>query len=324
MEVDIGPSHGRCTELRRASSFTRHQPHIMPANPLRRILLTGVNGQLGSELLSKLSPLGLVIATSRQELDLADPAAVLAQLDRHRPQLIVNAAAYTAVDRAESEPDLAQRINAVAPQCLAEYAVAHGAAIMHFSTDYVFDGSANQPYTPDAPTNPINIYGSTKLAGERAIASSGAKHIIIRTSWVYAMTGRNFVRAILNQAEQGKPLRVVNDQHGSPTWAQDLAVGSAAIAARLLRDDNWRSGIYHLTGSGITTWYDFACAIIDASAIRPKPTITAVPSTEFPTKAKRPMFSALNCSATEHDFGVTLPHWRDAIMRAMRSAEHSG
>lgn len=282
-----------------------------------RILLTGRDGQLGSELCATLGPIGSVVATNRAELDLADPSAIRRAVADAKPALIVNAAAYTAVDRAESEPELARAINAIAPGVLAESGKAVGAAILHISTDYVFDGTGSTPYAPDAPTSPINVYGQTKREGELAIASAGADFVIVRTAWVYAMTGRNFVRAILAQAEQGKPLRVVNDQFGSPTWAHDLAEGIAVIAAQLLGPRRGPTGVYHLTGSGITTWYDFACAIVEDALPPPRPEITPVPSTEFPTKAKRPMYSALDCTTTQRDFGVTLPHWRDAIRRAL-------
>jgi dTDP-4-dehydrorhamnose reductase len=286
---------------------------------MRRILITGKDGQLGSELCAALAPLGEITAADRTRLDLTDAAQIRRVIAEIRPSLIVNAAAYTAVDRAEAEPELAAAINSVAPGVLAEAAKQQGAAILHFSTDYVFDGSARTPYPPDAPTSPINVYGTTKRDGERAVIDSGAAHVIVRTSWVYAMTGRNFVRAILSQAEQGKPLRVVNDQTGSPTWARDLAVGTATIARQLLADPSANNGIYHLAGDGVTTWYDFACAIVEEAGLRHASTITPVPSSEFPTKARRPMYSALDCSRAVRDFGVKLPHWRDAIKRALQS-----
>lgn len=284
-----------------------------------RILLTGKSGQLGSELCAKLAPLGEVVATDRTTLDLARTDTILPTVLNLQPTLIVNAAAYTAVDRAESEPEQASAINALAPNELAKAACELGAPMIHYSTDYVFNGSATSPYEPDAPTDPINFYGQTKARSESMIASRGAQHVILRTSWVYAMTGRNFVRAILSRAEQGEPLRVVNDQQGSPTWAHDLAVGTTQIARQILHGTDGRDGIYHLTGSGITTWYDFACAIVELADLPTKPTITPVPTSEFPTKAKRPAYSALNCTSTEKVFGVKLPHWRDAIERAMKS-----
>jgi len=288
-------------------------------NPTPRILLTGLGGQLGCELNATLAPLGEITAVDRLALDLTRPEQIRQVIRDIKPALIINAAAYTAVDRAEDEPDIAAAVNAIAPGIMAECAQSLGATLIHFSTDYVFDGTAAQPYLPDAPTSPINTYGKTKLEGERAIVASGAAHIIIRTSWVYAMTGRNFVLAILNKAKRGEPLRVVNDQHGSPTWAHDLAMGAAAIAAHALTNKACPQGVYHLTGSGITTWYDFACAIVEHADLDRKPDITPVPSTAFPTRAKRPAYSGLDGTSTQRDFGVTLPDWRQSLKRALQS-----
>ena len=294
----------------------------MPLRP--RILLTGKDGQLGCELQPALARIGDVIATDRTTLDLENASDIQRVVAEINPALIVNAAAYTAVDRAESEPERAHAINATAPGVFANSARECGAAVLHFSTDYVFDGSANSPYAPDAPTNPINTYGRTKREGELAIIATGVPSVIVRTSWVYALAGRNFVRAILAQLEQGKPLRVVSDQLGSPTWAHDLAAGAAAIAEQMLESPGKHTGIYHLTGAGVTNWHEFASAIVEFAGPPPRPIVMPVPSTEFPTKARRPMYSALDCSTTERDFGVKLPHWRDALQRAMRTLRQYG
>jgi dTDP-4-dehydrorhamnose reductase len=276
-----------------------------------RILLTGRNGQVGWELERALAPLGEIIATDRATLELADPDAIRRVAREAKPELIVNAAAYTAVDQAESEPELAMRINAVAPGVLAEEAQRLGAWLIHYSTDYVFDGSSKRPYVEGDATNPINAYGRSKLAGEQAIAASGARHLILRSSWVYGQRRRNFLLAILQRAQSGAPLRVVDDQIGAPTWCRQIAEATARIVAG--RSDV--GGIYHLSAGGETTWCGFARAIVALAGIDAE--VRPIATAEFPTAAERPRYSVLDCAKLARDFGAALPDWRDGLGRCM-------
>jgi dTDP-4-dehydrorhamnose reductase len=281
-----------------------------------RILLTGKNGQVGWELQRTLATLGDVVALDRAGLDLADPDSIRRAVREHQPNLIVNAAAYTAVDKAESEPDLAMAINGTAPGILAEEAKRLGAALIHYSTDYVFDGRKNGPYTEDDPPHPLNVYGQTKLAGERAIQAAGPSHLILRPSWVYGSRGNNFLLTILRLAKERDELRIVNDQIGAPVWCRFVAEVTAQLIAQCYGYpqhawDAGVSGIYHMTAAGQTSWHGFAQAILESAALsrRHTPRVTPIPSTEYLAPARRPKNSLLSSTKLHRVFGLTLPAW---------------
>jgi dTDP-4-dehydrorhamnose reductase len=281
-----------------------------------KILVTGKSGQVGYELMRSLQPLGEVSGVDRQEMDLSDLDQVREVIRRVQPRLIVNPAAYTAVDKAETEPELAMRINALAPGVMAEEATKLGAAIVHYSTDYVFDGSKQGPYTEADQPCPLNVYGRTKLAGEQAIAAAGVPYLIFRTSWVYGMRGKNFLLTMLRLAAERDELRIVADQYGAPTWCRTLADTTACILsqARVASDSNawWRDngGLYHLTSQGATTWHGFADALLDQA--EKKPALVPISSSEYPVPAARPGNSRLSCELLIKKFGH-LPHWREAL-----------
>ncbi len=280
------------------------------------ILVTGADGQLGGELAVILSPLGDVVATDRRGLDLADADAIVAAVRGSRPALIVNAGAYTAVDRAEQEPALAHTINGRAPGILAEEAKRIDAVLMHFSTDYVFDGARATPYPEDASTAPLNAYGASKLAGERAVAAVGGHALVFRTSWVYGLRGRNFLLTIRRLAAEREEIRVVADQTGVPNWCRVLAEATARVAGSGLPALAERAGLYHLSSTGQASWCDFARAIVgDASTPRIVPVTTA----EYPLPARRPAYGALATQRFEATFGFALPDWRDALARCVAS-----
>jgi dTDP-4-dehydrorhamnose reductase len=276
-----------------------------------RILLTGRNGQVGWELERALVSIGEVVAFDRQTLDLANPEQVTACVRKTRPDVIVNAAAYTAVDTAESEPDTAMAINGTAPGILADEAKRLGSLLVHYSTDYVFDGSKDRPYTEQDPPNPINVYGKTKLAGERAIQDSGCRHVILRTAWVYADRGKNFLLSILRLAKEKPELRVVDDQHGAPTWARDIAGASVKILEQPIQPD----GVYHLTAAGDTTWCGFARAIIKARGL--ETSVVPIASSEYPVAAVRPMNSLLSNVKLNDTFGFCLPDWSTGLHQSL-------
>lgn len=298
------------------------------------ILVTGANGQLGWELRRALAPLGPLVAVDVDEMPLDDTAAIRRVVRELRPALIVNAAAYTAVDRAEDEPDLALAVNGVAPAVLADEAKRLGGAIVHYSTDYVFDGAKPEPYDESDPPRPLGVYGETKLAGEQAVRGVGAPHLILRTSWVYGARGANFLRTILRAAAAGRPLRVVDDQHGAPTWCRMLAEATALVLAQTgaaLRPDALEDfgGTYHLVAGGETTWHGFARAILE---LAPPPVRAACPgvapvaTSAWPTKARRPANSRLDCTKFREAFGLSLPDWRDSlalVMAEIPAGEHS-
>ena len=272
-----------------------------------RILLTGSKGQVGSALERALAPLGEVSAFDRQGLDLLDLNSLRTRMERERPDIIVNAAGYTAVDRAEQEKDLAFAVNSRAAGELAREAKSIDALLIHFSTDYVFDGEKPAPYVETDAPNPLNVYGRSKLEGERAIAASGCRHLILRTSWVYAPGGRNFVNAILAAAKTRHELRVVNDQHGAPTSSEAIA----AAVARLLADPGLPQkpgGIYHLSAAGETTWHGFAKEILSMKGLRTR--ITPISSAEHGAPAPRPKNSLLDNAKLRATFGIALPDWR--------------
>jgi dTDP-4-dehydrorhamnose reductase len=280
-----------------------------------RILLTGGNGQVGFELRRCLAVLGEVYAPGRDVLDLGSADSIVSTVRMHRPQLIVNAAAYTAVDRAEAEPDLAMRINAEAPRILAEEAMKLGGGLIHYSTDYVFDGRAARPYREDDPTAPLNVYGRTKLAGETGVSLSGVAHLIFRTSWIYASRGRNFLLTMLKLARERKELTIVNDQFGAPTTARLVAEATAMALARIFPDGNMdagalgdRQGIYHLTAAGRASWFEFASEILkDAAGAA---SVRGIPASAYPTPAARPQNSVLDNSKIQERFGLSLPDWK--------------
>ncbi len=287
---------------------------------MKKILLTGKTGQVGSELAVALAPLGTVFACDRRALDLADPAAITATVRKIRPDIIVNAAAYTAVDRAESEPALAMAVNGIAPGILAEEAARLGAVLVHYSTDYVFDGVKQGPYAEDDAPNPLNVYGRSKLAGERAMQASAAKYLILRTSWVYGATGRNFLVTILRLAAERAELKVVNDQIGAPTWCRDIASATCAILTRLTSAGGAESGavkgIYNLSAQGSASWYEFAAAILanaSAAAAKQRAKLVPIPASEYPAAAARPRNSLLNHDKLRRTLGIELPHWLTSL-----------
>ncbi|MGA7985152.1 MAG: dTDP-4-dehydrorhamnose reductase [Burkholderiales bacterium] len=275
-----------------------------------KILLTGRNGQVGWELERALAPLGEVVATDRSTLDLADPDAIQRVVREVKPDIIVNAAAYTAVDKAESEPELAMRINGFVPGVFAEEAKRLGALLVHYSTDYVFDGEKAGPYLEDDEPNPINAYGKSKLAGEQAVLNSGCLSLVLRTSWVYGGRGANFLLTVLRLARERSELRVVNDQFGAPTWCRAIARSSAGIVRRML-GERLPSGVYHVTNRGRTSWFGFATEALRQT--HSETPVRAIPSSEYPTPAKRPTNSVLDGEKLERVFGMVLPDWRESL-----------
>jgi len=290
------------------------------------ILLTGVNGQLGWELQRALAPLGNVVALTRADLDLSQPDAIRQVVHEHRPAIILNPAAYTAVDKAEAEPELALAINGTAPGVLAEEARQIGALLVHYSTDYVFDGSQNAPYTEEDVPNPQSIYGKTKLAGESAIRAIGGKHLILRTSWVYGVHGGNFVKTVLRLAKERDELRIVADQFGAPTWARLLADSTARMIQgwqnREFGED--QLGLYHLTAAGRTSWHHYAEEIVRLArqydpVLRDKAlTIHGIPTSGYPLPAPRPANSVLATNKIRRTFGLNLPAWQDNLANCIK------
>ena len=293
-----------------------------------RILLLGGNGQLGTELQRSLAPLGaLTIGTRNGALadgtpceaaDFDVPDALAALVEGSGADVVVNAAAYTQVDKAEQEPDAAFRANAHAPGALAQACARTGARLVHYSTDYVFDGRGTRPYREGDPTAPLGVYGASKLAGEDAIRASDASHLIFRTAWVYAAHGKNFLRTMLRLAAERDELRVVADQHGTPTPAALIA----DVTSRILQQSPGRSGLWHLTPTGQTTWHGFAEAIVDRAhaigQLTRKPRVIPITTAEFPTPAARPAYSVLDCTRLQHDFGIDLPGWHEGLDRTLR------
>jgi dTDP-4-dehydrorhamnose reductase len=274
------------------------------------ILVTGARGQVGAELAALLAAHGDVTAVDRAALDLADPDAIVAAVRGLKPDLIVNAGAYTAVDRAETERDLAFAVNATAPEILAAEAKRLSAVLIHYSTDYVFDGAARAPYSEDAPVAPLSVYGASKLAGEQAIAAAGARALTLRTSWVYGMRGSNFLLTIRRLAATRDELSIVADQTGVPNWCRTLAAATARIVAMGLPALADRSGLYHLSSTGQATWFDFARAIVGDA---PTPRIVPITTAEYPLPARRPAFGVLATARFERTFGLALPPWRDEL-----------
>lgn len=298
-----------------------------------RILVTGASGQLGWECARVLASLGEVYAPGRDALDLADPASIRVTLRAFQPQWIVNPAAYTAVDKAESEPKLAYAVNQDAVAVIAEEAKYLGATVIHYSTDYVFDGTKASPYVESDITNPVSIYGKSKLAGEHELASSGVPHFIFRTSWVYGARGKNFLLTILRLAHEREELRIVNDQHGAPTWCHDLATmtsevihsinGKAQRSRSVSEVAATFSGIYHACNRGETTWFGFASeAIRQLHALRPELKLASlfpITTAEYPTPATRPANSRLDCGKLAHQLQITLPEWQESLQKVLLS-----
>lgn len=279
------------------------------------ILVSGKTGQVAVELQKHLAGLGNLIVLGRDVLDLSQPEQIRAQVRAHKPDLIIIAAAHTAVDQAESEPELAFAINASAPGVFAEEAAALGIPLIHYSTDYVFDGSKPAPYTEDDATNPLGVYGKSKLAGELAIAASGAQHLILRTSWVYSTHGKNFLLTMQRLLQERPELRVVADQIGAPTWAGTIARSTRALIERWQAGDAGAWGTYHLTAQGETSWFGFTQAIAAHLSAQGKTcaTLEPIPASAYPTPAARPQNSRLDCSKLAREWGVTQPDWRDAL-----------
>ena len=274
------------------------------------ILLTGASGQVGFELARRLAGLGELIAPDRAKLDLADADAIVATVRQARPQLIVNAGAYTAVDTAETERAAAFAMNARAPHVLAEEAKRLDAVLIHYSTDYVFDGLNTTPYLEDAPAHPLNVYGASKLEGELAIEQSGAHAVILRTSWVYGARGRNFMLTILNLARERDELRIVADQTGTPNWCRTVSDATLAGIARGLPWLAARSGLYHLASAGATTWHGFAQAIVGSGQ---RPRVVPIATSEHPTPARRPAYGVLSSRKFEATFDYRMPEWREGL-----------
>jgi dTDP-4-dehydrorhamnose reductase len=300
---------------------------------VRKILLTGKNGQVGWELQRTLASLGNVIAVGQRELNLADPDSIRKIVREVRPGLIVNAAAYTAVDKAESELDLAMAVNGVAPGVMAEEAKRLNAAIIHYSTDYVFDGVKESPYAEDDAPNPLNVYGRTKLTGEQAIQAAGAPHLILRTSWVYGARGRNFLLTILRLAREKSELKIVDDQVGASTWSRLLAEVTSQMVVQFfsplcrpavsLADI---SGIYHVTPAGSTSWHGFAAKILEGAsrqAIPVSPKLSPIPTSEYPLPATRPRNSCLSNEKLARTFGLALPSWEESLALCLQEMNMS-
>ena len=290
---------------------------------MTRILLTGRTGQVGAELISALAALGELNALDRTQLDLSDGAAIARTVRALAPNIIVNAAAYTAVDRAEVEPDLAMAINGDAPGVLAQEAARLGAWLVHYSTDYVFDGYKAGAYAEDDPPHPLNIYGRTKLAGELAIQAAGARHLILRTSWVYGASGKNFLVTIKRLAAERPELKIVNNQFGAPTWCHDIAQVTAAMLRQIAETPDGQaaalSGIYNATAEGVCSWYEFATAILaESRAGEAQAKLIPIPASEYATPARRPSNSVLSHDKLRRLFGLEMPHWRQSLKKCLK------
>ena len=289
----------------------------------KSILLIGSNGQLGTELQNFLSSNYQVIAVTRPEIDLTQTDNLRKIIRETQPEIIINAAAYTAVDKAETEPEMATAINTTAPQIIAEESQKLGSFLIHFSTDYVFNGNSNYPYQESDITNPVSVYGQTKLAGEIAIQKACSQYMILRTAWVYGTYGKsNFVKTMLRLGKERPEVRVVADQIGSPTWAQDIALTITQIIPQLTSEI---AGIYHYTNSGVASWYDFAIAIFEEAEKLGFPLkinqVIPITSPEYPTPAKRPAYSVLACQKISKVLGTHPPHWRQRLILMLKELQ---
>lgn len=284
-----------------------------------RILISGQHGQVSQALQKSLSDRGELIVVGRDALDLSQPESIREVVRRHKPDLIINAAAHTAVDQAESEPALALAINATAPGVFAEEAARLGVPFIHYSTDYVFDGGKASPWVESDPPHPLSVYGSTKLAGEQAIAEAGGQYLILRTSWVYSLTGRNFLLTMQRLLQEREKLSIVSDQIGAPTWAGTIADSTRTLIDRWREGNAGAWGIYHLTASGQASWFDFAQAIGDqlVSAGKPCASLEGILTSAYPTPATRPLNSRLDCSRLQREWGVSQPDWHDAMLQCL-------
>jgi len=300
------------------------------------LLLIGNIGQVGWELRRTLAPLGRLISVDFPEIDLTNPDSIREWVRESSPGVIINAAAYTAVDKAETEPDRCNLINGTAPGILAEEAKKLGSLLVHYSTDYVFDGRKTTPYTENDPTGPLNVYGKSKLAGEQAIQAAGVPHLIFRTSWVYSTGGKNFLLTILRLASEREELRIVNDQIGCPNWSRCLAEATLGVINRISAQGgvpflNKLSGIYHMSGTGQTTWCEFAVMILqnvtnqlevsDTPSVFKAKRVIPISTSEFPTRAKRPAYSVLDNRKLFEEFGITLPMWSIQLSDACEMPE---
>jgi dTDP-4-dehydrorhamnose reductase len=275
-----------------------------------RILITGKNGQVGTELSRLYQSSGGVVLTGRDECDLSNEQSIRDTVERVKPTVIVNAGAYTAVDQAEKEPGLCFAINAHAPRVLAQEAARLGALLIHYSTDYVFNGEKTQPYLETDPIHPVNVYGESKAAGEAAIAQAATRYLVLRTSWVYAAHGKNFLRTMLRLGAERPELRVVDDQLGAPTSAAAIANATARLVEQSL---SIAPGIYHMTAAGSTSWCGFARAIFDAGVLSTQPRVQPISSADYPTPARRPANSVLSNDKFAQSFGFRLPTWQQQL-----------
>ena len=290
-----------------------------------KILLTGKTGQIGGELNDIVSDLGNLITVDKEQLDLSKPNSIEPVILEIKPDIIINPAAYTTVDKAEEEPGLAMTVNAIAPGLLAKAARKVGAGLIHYSTDYVFDGYSEIPYKEEDPPNPLNVYGKTKLAGEKALAEAGIPFLIIRTGWVYSLHGKSFLRTIKKLAEEKDIIQVVDDQIGAPTWARSVALKTHQILKQCLNKkwletkDPSLSGIFHLTCQGKTSWHGFARKVLNISNASQNIKLISIPTSDYPTPATRPSNSLLNNEKIQKVFGLDMPHWEDALKDCMDS-----
>ena len=287
-----------------------------------KILITGSKGQLSQELQLALAGEGKVLALGHKVLDLAVPTQIRQQIRLLRPDLIINAAAYTAVDPAQDDRDRAFAVNAVGPGVLAEEAVALGVPLIHYSTDYVFDGRKTEPYQEEDLPAPLSVYGASKLAGEQAIQAVGGEHLILRTSWVYSLHGRNFLLTMQRLLQERDSLSVVEDEVGAPTWAGTIAAVTAEMVRKWRNGAGGPNGLYHLTATGETSWYGFACSIAEhlerQGLLRAR--LEPILSTDYPTAAQRPLNSRLSCARLQRDWDIALPDWETALHQCLANA----
>jgi len=289
-----------------------------------KILITGSTGQIARELQLELAGAGKLLALGHNALDLADPEQIREQVRLLRPDLIINAAAYTAVDPAESHRELAFAVNARGPQVLAEEAARLGVPLIHYSTDYVFDGRKAEPYSEADVPQPLSVYGASKLAGEQAIQAAGCEYLILRTSWVYSQHGKNFLLTMQRLLQERDALSVVSDEIGAPTWAATIARTTAEMVRKRSAGEAGPSGLYHLTASGETSWHGFACSIAEQlrQQGRLRAEITPILSKDYPTAAQRPLNSRLNCARLQHEWGIRLPDWETALHECLARSRH--